>query len=177
MVQWGKPSTRKEDLHQVWDTLMIQKLRDYKRPRDGDSDNVYDKAVSLAWAAELKEKLDEGKIDVGSECVDTGRGQKCALAWASEANAYICKYVLKDVGRNTGPDGCETCCEWDWQGPEDLSKEYYEGAVPIIEEQVAKAGWRLGVWINALAEQRAEMRREGIVFGSEILQVQPREEM
>ncbi len=85
--------------------------------------------------------------------------------------------MLLNVGHSTGPDGRETCCKWEWQGPADLSKEYYEGAVPIVEQQIAKAGWRLGQWINALAEQKVQMRRTGVVFREESLQVRPREEM
>ena len=177
MVQWGKPGSKEENLHQVWDSLIVQKMRAYKRPKGADPDNVYDKKLSLAWATELKEKLDEGGIDVGGECIDTGNAQKCALEWATEANAFVCSYVLKDVGASKGPDGCETCCEWDWQGPEDLSQEYYEGAVPIVEQQVAKAGWRLGQWVNALAEQRGAMRRAGITFGEEVLQIQRKGEV
>ncbi|OCT45251.1 Nuclease PA3 [Cladophialophora carrionii] len=178
MVQWGKPGSREEDLHQVWDKLIIQKLRDYKKPSGSDPDNEYDKKLSLKWAQELKRKLDGGTFDLSEECTDISKAQKCALTWASEANGYVCSYVLKDVGTNTGPDPCEECCEWDWQGPEDLSKEYYEGAVPIVEEQVAKAGWRLGQWINGLAEQRAQMEMASVVFGDdEVLQVQPKEEI
>ncbi|OQV06883.1 hypothetical protein CLAIMM_11397 [Cladophialophora immunda] len=183
MVQWGKAGSKKEDLHQVWDKLIIQKLRGYKKPRESDPANEYDKHLAADWAADLKAKLDDGRsIDVSAgECTDIASAQRCALAWASEANAFICSYVLKDVGTNLGPDPCEECCEWDWRGPEDLSKEYYEGAVPIVEEQVAKAGWRLGQWINALAEQRVNMKRAGVVFvGEETdddLKVQPKLEM
>ena len=177
MVQWGKPTSKEEDLHAVWDKFIIQKLREYKKPREADPHNVYDKKLALAWATELKEKLDDGGIDVGHECIDTKKAQKCALAWASEANAFVCSYVLKDVGSSTGDDGCEDCCAWDWQGPPDLSKEYYEGAVPIVEQQVAKGGWRLGQWVNALAAQRVEIQKAGIGFGGESLQVQPKQEM
>jgi hypothetical protein len=177
MVQWGRPDSREEDLHQVWDKLIIQKLRGYKKPRGPDPDNVYDKSLSLAWAQELKEKIDQGEIELSNECVDIGKAQKCALKWASEANEFVCDFVLKDVGASTGPDPCEACCEWDWQGPADLSQEYYEGAVPIVEAQVLKAGWRLGQWVNALAEQRVAMMEEGVIFGEEVLSIQPKQEM
>jgi hypothetical protein len=30
------------------------------------------------------------------------------------------------------------------------SSRYYEGAVPIVEELVGKAGARLGAWLNAM---------------------------
>jgi hypothetical protein len=41
----------------------------------------------------------------------------------------------------------------------DLSGDYYDGAVPIVDELVSKAGARLGAWINALsASAQAETR-------------------
>jgi hypothetical protein len=177
MVQWGKPGSREENLHQVWDSLIIEKLRDYKKPRGADPDNTYDKEVSSAWAADLKQKLDNGEIDVSNECIDIYNAQACALQWAGEANAFVCSYVLKNVGTSTGPDPCETCCEWDWQGPPDLSKEYYEGGVPIVEQQVAKGGWRLGRWVNALAQERVQLQNGRPVLADGDIQVQLKAEI
>jgi hypothetical protein len=39
----------------------------------------------------------------------------------------------------------------DWLENNDLGGKYYEGAVPIVEGQITKAGVRLAGWINALA--------------------------
>ena len=60
--------------------------------------------------------------------------QNCALAWAQDANSINCQYVLKDDKTN-----------------QELSGAYYTGAKPIIEQQIAKGGYRLGTWINNLA--------------------------
>jgi hypothetical protein len=38
----------------------------------------------------------------------------------------------------------------------DLAEEYYKGAVPVIDEMVAKGGRRLGALLNALAAQDAK---------------------
>lgn len=173
MVQWGDADTRKENLHQVWDSLIIKKLLKWKQPRDADPGNVYDKRLSATWAIKLKEALDDGAFNLAAECVDIGTAEKCALKWANEANAFICTYVLKD-GKNLGRDRDEDDCRWEWHGPEDVSKEYYEGAVPIVTDQVAKAGWRLGAWVNALAAQRNAMRRDGVAFDDTLLRVQGR---
>ena len=177
MVQWGEPDSAEENLHAVWDSLIPQKMRRYKKPDGPQPNNTYDKDLSFGWARDLKKKIEKHSIVFGSDCVDIYDSQKCALVWASQANKFVCSYVLKDVGYSTGPDGCDTCCKWEWQGPADVSKEYYEGAVPIVEQQVAKAGWRLGQWINALAEERARMRKTGVIFGEELLQAQPKEDM
>jgi len=56
------------------------------------------------------------------------------LSWAQDANAFNCQYVLKADETNQELDGA-----------------YYTGAVPIIELQLAKGGYRLAAWINALA--------------------------
>ena len=63
--------------------------------------------------------------------------EACALEWANEANNYVCSYVLMD----------------DVEGVQghDLAGEYYEGAVPIVELLIAKAGVRLASLVNAIA--------------------------
>jgi len=178
MVQWGKPGSKEEKLHEVWDSLIIKKLRGYKKPREADPDNVYDKGLSMEWATELNEKINGGEvvIDEAAECVDISTPEKCALKWAGEANKFVCTYVLKD-GKNLGRDRDDDDCQWEWQGPADVSKEYYEGAVPIVVDQIAKAGWRLGQWVNALAAQRAQMKKNGVVFDEGLLKVQPQVEL
>lgn len=173
LVQWGTEK-REEKLHEVWDTHIIKKLVGYKQPRHADPNNVYDKSLSLGWATQLKARNDAmvgAAALAASECVDISTPEKCALAWAGEANKFVCSYVLKD-GENLGPDQGEDDCQWEWHGPEDVSLEYYDGAVPIVEEQIAKAGYRLGQWINALADERASMKRMGVNFDDGKLLVQ-----
>jgi hypothetical protein len=50
------------------------------------------------------------------------------LTWATESNAVVCTTVLP-----RGIEGVEG---------QDLSGDYYEAAVPAVELQVAKAGYR-----------------------------------
>ncbi|KAF7318834.1 Nuclease Le1 [Mycena chlorophos] len=57
----------------------------------------------------------------------------CPLAWAQDANKLDCSYVFKYT---PGTDLC--------------TGSYYDGAVPIIETQIAKAGYRLAGWLNVL---------------------------
>lgn len=87
------------------------------------------------WAEELFNNGASGS------CTDITTPQDCALVWAGEANAQVCAYVLKD----------------DVEGVEgrDLSKDYYDGAVPIVNTLIARAGFRLGAWLNALATESA----------------------
>jgi hypothetical protein len=51
-----------------------------------------------------------------------------SLGWAEESNKLICTAVL--------PDGVDAV-----EGHE-LSGDYYKSAVPVIELQIAKAGYR-----------------------------------
>jgi hypothetical protein len=43
-----------------------------------------------------------------------------------------------------------------WRG-QDLEGDYYNGAVPVVEDLIGKAGRRLVGWINALAAQGSAM--------------------
>ncbi|KAJ7108650.1 nuclease Le1 [Mycena epipterygia] len=59
----------------------------------------------------------------------------CPLSWAQDSNAFDCtqSYVFSF---KSGTDLC--------------TSGYYTGAVPIIETQIAKGGYRLAAWLNVL---------------------------
>jgi hypothetical protein len=40
----------------------------------------------------------------------------------------------------------------EWYESHDLSLDYYDGAVPIVEYLIGKAGEKLGVYLNALVQ-------------------------
>jgi hypothetical protein len=47
------------------------------------------------------------------------------------------------------------------EGPEaivgqELGKEYFDAAAPVIEAQVAKAGYRLAAWLDLIAKSIAD---------------------
>ncbi|KAL8789910.1 MAG: hypothetical protein Q9195_006620 [Heterodermia aff. obscurata] len=126
-VTWqGNPT----NLHATWDTQMVE--------YDAGGGNTT--AVLMAFAAKLEAAIDTGAYAsqkaswVKCANVATAIQSTCALQWAQDANAYNCQYVLK--ANETG---------------QELSGSYYTGAKPIIEIQIAKAGYRLAAWINALA--------------------------
>lgn len=50
------------------------------------------------------------------------------LAWATESNAIVCSTVMPN-----GIEGVEN---------QDLSGDYYDAAVPVVEQQVARGGYR-----------------------------------
>ncbi|GAW04047.1 nuclease Le1 [Lentinula edodes] len=66
----------------------------------------------------------------------------CPLVWAKESNAYDCSFV------------------WTYDSYEDLcsdDNDYYSGAVPIIELQIAKQGYRLAAWLNVLFDGKTNL--------------------
>ncbi len=90
MVQLGKPDSARENLHAIWDKFIPRKMREYQQPSGSQPDNKYDKELSFKWAQDLKKKIDRHSIVIGSDCVDIHDSQRCALAWAFEANTYVC---------------------------------------------------------------------------------------
>lgn len=58
---------------------------------------------------------------------------QCPLVWGQESNAFDCSHVLSYTA---GSDLC--------------TSSYYTNAVPVIETQIAKQGYRLAAWLNVL---------------------------
>ena len=124
----------KDNLHSIWDTDMPHKINGIKH-RDKHND---DKVASLKWAKHLLQK-NKHRPTTAVECADVTNPQTCVKQWAMETNRLNCAVVFKrGLPYLTG---------------EDLAGEYYDDAAPIIAEQIFKAGVRLAVWINALAEE------------------------
>lgn len=123
--------SRPMELHAIWDAEIPDKHR-------GLADTSHFpvlKVAGKAWADDLAASTVQ-RILNEEDCTDINTAQKCALKWAGEANAHVCDFVLKDYPFQV----------------DSLRDEYFDGAVPIVDELIAKAGVRLGKWINALAE-------------------------
>ncbi|KAI0357186.1 nuclease Le1 [Trametes cingulata] len=58
---------------------------------------------------------------------------ECPLVWARESNAYCCSVVFSYT---SGEDLC--------------TSSYYTKAVPVIDLQIAKQGYRLAAWLNVI---------------------------
>lgn len=63
--------------------------------------------------------------------------QDSALVWARESNTLVCTAVL--------PEGLTAV------GGKELNGTYYENAVPVVERQIARAGYRLAAWMTLIA--------------------------
>jgi hypothetical protein len=144
-------SGEKTNLHFVWDVKILLKLT--------QSNHESEIAAARTWAEKLFQdemSRKEGHLhSLGSSpglqrssinSMSVTQSEQWALEWASEANAWVCKYVLKDgsaalVGQ-------------------ELDGDYFEGAALIVDELVSKAGRRLGMFVNALALSRASRGAE-----------------
>ena len=108
---------RDKNLHAIWDTDMPEQLI-------GDSTD----ANVQYWSSDLTSRIRSGGFQresrswLNSINIDDPTGT--ALAWANDANNYVCSTVL--------PNGIDAV-----EGKE-LSGEYYDNAIPVIELLIAK---------------------------------------
>lgn len=118
------------NLHHIWDTEMPEK-------RAGGSTI----AVAQTYATTLTKAIQSGAYaSVASSWIkgiDVSDPVTTTMVWVTEANAHVCDTVLaKGLSYVEGTD---------------LSGAYYTTALPVFEEQIAKAGYRLGAWLNLIA--------------------------
>lgn len=123
------------NLHHVWDTSIAEKLRGIRRGGKPYQD-------AKLWAADLAAEIRDGGRFAGDRDgwiagLDVSDPIGSSLVWASESNAYVCTTVL--------PDGVDGVLD------QDLSRDYYEKAAPVVEVQIARAGYRMAAWLDLIA--------------------------
>lgn len=124
----------KENLHGIWDTDIIHKINGLKHSEKHNEE----KEAAAKWADQLYAgNSAKGIHSAADECNNIQDPESCSMQWASETNAFVCSYVMTNG--------------IDWLENNDLGGDYYQGAVPVVEDRISKAGVRLGSWINALA--------------------------
>ncbi|KAK3112271.1 hypothetical protein LTR53_011628 [Teratosphaeriaceae sp. CCFEE 6253] len=123
------------NLHHIWDTNMPEALR-----------GGYTLADAAAWAENLTFEIDSGVYEAEKaswvSSLDITDAKATALSWAQDANAFVCSVVLPSGGESA-INGTETY------------PAYYESAIGTVELQVAKAGYRLAKWLDAIAGAQA----------------------
>ncbi|KAL8290841.1 hypothetical protein RB601_000589 [Gaeumannomyces tritici] len=125
------------NLHHVWDSSIAEKLLGgrARRPKPYEA--------ARAWASSLTAEIRAGRYAAESAAwldgVDVADAEATVLRWAREGNAYVCSHVFSPHGPK------------DIVGQE-LSGDYYEKAAPVIEVQVARAGYRLARWLDLMVE-------------------------
>ncbi|KAF3934814.1 hypothetical protein ABW20_dc0110604 [Dactylellina cionopaga] len=136
------------NLHTVWDSRIIEAARG--RPNER---NI------IGFANELQDRIENGEYagltNEWKGCLNVTDAEKCSLVWANDANKLVCSYVLKEE-----VEGLE------------LGGEYAAGAVPLIEKQVAMAGYRLAGWLNMMVAGRDgldEAEEDRVAYGEWVL--------
>jgi hypothetical protein len=113
----GKPT----NLHAVWDTSMPEKLI-----------GGYSLADAQRWASSLDQEILTGTFKPYADSwllgMDISDPVSSTMIWAREANTYVCSTVMPNGA--AALDGME------------LDGDYYTSAIPIVQLQIARAGYR-----------------------------------
>ncbi|KAJ8111840.1 hypothetical protein OPT61_g5661 [Boeremia exigua] len=130
------------NLHAAWDTAIPQKLiGNFSLP------------AAEKWAATLTNEIKRGTYKKESKTWAKGLKAKkpvdTAMRWASDANAFVCSTVVPN-----GPEAVRN---------QELSGAYYETAIPVVTKQIAKAGFRLAAWLDAIVENAGK----GVIKGDD----------
>ncbi|OTA63663.1 S1/P1 nuclease [Hypoxylon sp. EC38] len=120
------------NLHAVWDSNIPESI-------SGGSSL----SSAKSWASTLIKEIDSGDYKsqaagwVSGLSVGSSDSQiSTALKWATESNAYVCTTVLKG-----GISAVEN---------KDISGSYTTTAQPVVDLQIAKQGYRLAKWLDAI---------------------------
>ncbi|KAH8662277.1 phospholipase C/P1 nuclease domain-containing protein [Xylariales sp. PMI_506] len=142
MVKWGNAQL---NLHHVWDSSIAEKML------GSISRKPY--IAGQSWAASLTSEITSGKFLADSKSWGAGLYLDdpiaTAMSWANESNAYICTTVL--------PEGPVAIVG------QQLNGDYFTKAAPVIEVQVARAGYRLAAWLDLIAARIAQ--KSPVVIG------------
>ncbi|KAI0872977.1 putative nuclease S1 precursor [Hypoxylon argillaceum] len=130
------------NLHHVWDSSIAEKML------GGNKRKIYDNA--FRWATNLTTEIESGKYLAASASWINGMFLddpiSTSMVWANESNAYVCSHVFPE-----GPAAIKG---------QELAGEYFEKAAPVIELQVAKAGYRLAAWLDLIAERMSGAQQD-----------------
>ena len=112
---------KKTNLHAVWDTSMPEQYV-----------GGYQLSDARRWATQISNAIKSGQYSSQKESwldgMDISDPQGSALNWAKDANAYVCSNSLKG-GASAVQMG-------------DLNGTYYNNNFPVVQQQIAKAGYR-----------------------------------
>ena len=126
------------NLHATWDTSIPEELVGGYALSDAES-----------WAANLTAEIRNGTLSSQKaswlQGLDVNDAQASAMVWAKDANKYVCSVVV--------PKG------WSAVENQELYPTYYDSAVDTVELQIAKGGYRLAAWLDAIADKAGAAKR------------------
>ncbi|KAI9442647.1 nuclease Le1, partial [Lactarius indigo] len=111
------------NLHAAWDTGILTK-----------NVNALYGGSAQTWADNLAARITVMMATSFSfGCSDCMLNRAVPLGWSQEANAFDCSVVFNFV---TGQDLC--------------TGTYFNNAIPVIDLQIAKQGYRMATWLNTI---------------------------
>ena len=117
------------NLHSVWDTSIIQK---YAGTATLANAQTFATTLTIRIKSGAYESMAAGWLDG----IDVDNPIGTSTGWASDANKYVCSTVIPN-----GVSAVENT---------DLGGTYYTGALPVTEQLLAMAGYRLAAWLNLI---------------------------
>ncbi|KAI0171835.1 nuclease S1 precursor [Hypoxylon sp. FL1284] len=120
------------NLHSVWDSDIAESISGGSSLESAKSwaDDLVKEITSGSYKSQAEDWVSGLSVASASEQTST------ALTWAEESNAHVCSTVLVD-----GVSAVED---------HDLSGAYTTTAQPVVDLQIAKQGYRLAKWLDAI---------------------------
>lgn len=149
------------NLHFLWDVIFPQMMTSSNETNEVTAakswaQNLYDRTAVQALGEDMRMpgyySLDQKDGEVRMELARSMEPNLDVLGLAKETNRLVCVYVLKD-----GID--------EVKGKE-LNGSYYAESIPVIEDQLARAGRRLGNIFNVLAQEIVNGKSQGRDFAN-----------
>ncbi|CAL1710896.1 unnamed protein product [Somion occarium] len=143
-------SGSRTNLHAAWDTGIVTKhvstshggtAQSYATDLVNEIKTGSFKSLASSWLScssttepvSSKRSLDSDLNKFLARAAEAITPLECPLVWASESNAFDCSVVFSFT---TGQDLC--------------TGAYFNNAIPVIDLQIAKQGFRLAAWLNIL---------------------------
>ncbi|KAK6207117.1 hypothetical protein LQW54_007434 [Pestalotiopsis sp. IQ-011] len=126
------------NLHQVWDKQILYALAPL--PASGPPPTSLHPYFAGLVARTRADAFRAPRSTWAGCDLDARRGTYCAEQWARDSNSIVCDYAYGRWSEGMGDL---------LLGPE----RYAHGAMHIVEQQIAKAAFRLAGWLDALVER------------------------
>lgn len=141
------------NLHHVWDSSIAEKWIGGMRGKPYP--------LAEKWANQLAGEINDGKFsgekDSWLKDLNFADATETAMAWSREANAFVCSHgMYRPCSWNDSKNNSNMTKVLP-EGPvaivgQELGGDYFKKAGPVIERQVARAGFRMAAWLDSIAQ-------------------------